>query len=100
FATALDTMRLDIGRYPTQSEGIDLLRDPNAAETEIRNWYGPYIEEIPADPWGAAYFYQPPERDQSGFETRPFIFTYGADQQQGGDGLDRDLGRLPDSDTG
>ena len=100
FSTALDTMRLDIGRYPSQSEGIDLLLNRSAAETEIRNWYGPYIEEIPADPWGVAYFYQPPERDQSGFETRPFIFTYGADQQRGGDGLDRDLGRLPTSDAG
>src|SRR5215469_9337317 len=42
--TALDTMRLDIGRYPTTQEGLTMLVDP-PAEPELRAlWRGPYLE--------------------------------------------------------
>ncbi len=93
--TALDTMRLDIGRYPTEQEGLNLLLDASSAAGGTRNWFGPYIEEIPLDPWGAAYRYNPPTKDSSGFDTAPFVFSLGADQEQGGAGLDADLGKVP-----
>src|SRR5713101_7396024 len=51
--TALDTMRLDIGRYPTAEEGLSLLtRAPTDARLRA-SWHGPYLEnEVPLDPWG------------------------------------------------
>ncbi len=93
--TALDTMRLDIGRYPSEQEGLQLLLSPPSSGQQTQNWYGPYIEEVPLDPWGAAYRYATPLRDQSGFETSPFVFSFGADQQPGGSGLDSDIGKIP-----
>jgi general secretion pathway protein G len=93
-ATALDTMRLDIGRYPTESEGLALLVE--APSNEISGWFGPYLEgDVPADPWGRDYIYRLAEGDQAGFATRPYVYSLGADGEEGGSGLDQDLGRQP-----
>ena len=93
-ATALDTMRLDIGRYPTEEEGLQLLVSPQSAD--IQGWFGPYLEEeVPLDPWGNPYVYKPAEGDQAGFATRPYVYSLGADAKLGGTGLDQDLGRRP-----
>ena len=94
--TALSTIRLDIGRYPTADEGLSLLiqrpTDPVAAAT----WYGPYMDDgLPTDPWGQPYRYAPPLKDEGGFDRAPFVFSQGADQQPGGNGLDTDIGRVP-----
>lgn len=93
---ALDTFRLDVGRYPTTQEGLDILLAPPTDSNASRNWHGPYIEIVPLDPWGAPYRYSPPARDTSGFETSPSVFTLGADNAPGGVGLDTDLGKVPD----
>jgi general secretion pathway protein G len=82
--TALDTFRLDVGRYPTSQEGLEaLLRQPGGLE----RWDGPYLKkELPADPWGTAYVYRSP--GQHG----PYdILSYGADKAQGGEGDNRDI---------
>ena len=50
---------------------------------------------LPSDPWGNAYLYAPPLRDDTGFERTPFVYTFGADEQRGGSGLNSDLGRVP-----
>tara|TARA_R110000868_G_scaffold208557_2_gene458080 strand:- start:14106 stop:14600 length:495 start_codon:yes stop_codon:yes gene_type:complete len=94
--TALSTMRLDIGRYPTADEALTLLvqrpTDPAIAAT----WYGPYMDDgLPTDPWGQPYRYAPPLKDAGGLDRTPFVFSLGADQQPGGTGLDADLGRVP-----
>jgi general secretion pathway protein G len=56
--TALDTLRLDIGRYPTTDEGLALLSNP-PADPEVRaRWRGPYLEgALPDDAWGHPYNY-------------------------------------------
>src|SRR5688572_32727282 len=56
--TALDTFRLDVGRYPTSQEGLEaLLRQPGGLE----RWDGPYLKkDVPQDPWGTAYAYRSP----------------------------------------
>lgn len=79
--TALDIYRLDMGRYPSQDEGLGAL--VKAPENASR-WQGPYLEKnIPADPWGQPYIYRfPGERAE--FD----LFSYGADGQPGGDGND------------
>lgn len=94
--TALDTMRLDIGRYPTAEEGLQLLAEPPSDPRAAANWFGPYLEDgVPVDPWGEPYQYAPPQRDAAGYERSPFVYTLGADGQRGGSGLDADLGRVP-----
>jgi general secretion pathway protein G len=84
--TALDTMRLDIGRYPTEEEGLGLLQTPNEAVSAM--WTGPYLDGgLPADPWGRPYQYR-----VGGGSDRGQVFSYGADGQEGGSGLDADIG--------
>lgn len=89
---ALDTMRLDISRYPSQEEGLALLMNqPTDSQTAPR-WQGPYLEDgVPNDPWGNPYKYLP---EASG--THPFsLYSLGADGKSGGTGFDTDIGELP-----
>lgn len=78
FSTALDGFLIDVGRYPTTSQGLESLRrDPGAP-----GWSGPYItKEIPLDPWGGAFVYKSPGRS-GGYE----ILSLGADGLEGGSG--------------
>ena len=56
--TALDTLRLDIGRYPTTEEGLALLSNPPADPDLRARWHGPYLDnDLPKDPWGHLYNY-------------------------------------------
>ena len=83
--TALDTLRLDVGRYPTTQEGLGaLVQRPFGLE----RWDGPYLKKgVPADPWGHTYFYRSP-----GDGGRPFdVYSLGADGSPGGDGNNRDI---------
>lgn len=82
--TALDTFRLDVGRYPTSQEGLEsLVRQPGGLE----RWDGPYLKkDLPQDPWGTAYGYRSP--GQHG----PYdILSYGPDKAPGGEGDNRDI---------
>lgn len=77
FEKALDTFRLDVGRYPSSEEGLDALLTKPAAASK---WNGPYLrKEIPPDPWGHAYLYRSPG-SKGEFE----ILSYGKDGQPGG----------------
>jgi len=83
FGTALDTFRLDVGRYPTSEEGLKALREkPSGAE----RWDGPYLpKEIPSDPWGRPYVYLSP-----GNHGDYDLMSYGADGIEGGEGENQD----------
>ena len=84
FEEALDQFRLDIGRYPTTSEGLEaLVNNPG-----IEGWDGPYLKKkkIPKDPWGRNYHYQFP-----GSHSEYDIISYGRDGNPGGEGEDRDI---------
>ena len=88
--SALDTMRLDIGRYPTKEEGLGLLVTPPADERAARKWQGPYLSEgLPLDPWGNPYQYNPLTA------TSVALFSFGADGQSGGEGVNADVGLVP-----
>lgn len=83
---ALDTMRLDLGRYPTQEEGLALLR---SAPEDLALWAGPYLdEELPMDPWGNPYRYRPAQSPTD----RGTVYSLGADNAEGGEGLNADIG--------
>jgi len=77
FEKALDTFRLDVGRYPTTEEGLAALLTQPAG---MNKWNGPYLKkEAPQDPWGQPYQYRAPG-SKSDFE----ITSYGKDGQPGG----------------
>src|SRR5437899_7640153 len=51
FSSSLDLFYLDVGRYPTASEGlVALAQRPGNASI----WNGPYLKtgSVPTDPWG------------------------------------------------
>ena len=82
---ALDSYRLDVGRYPSQQEGLEALISNPGSE----RWDGPYLKKnkIPKDPWDRDFHYQNP-----GDHGEVDIFTYGLDDQPGGEKEDKDVG--------
>jgi len=83
-ATALDAFALDVGRYPSSSEGLDALM---TAPSGVDRWDGPYLKkDVPKDPWGNAYEYKGPS---SGDDYE--IICLGADGRSGGDGDNSDI---------
>ena len=89
---ALQTMRLDISRFPTTQEGLAALVSPPSDSDAASRWHGPYLDgDVPLDPWGHPYQYSP---EASG--KHPFtLYSYGADGKPGGEALDADVGYLP-----
>lgn len=89
---ALETYRLDIGRFPSEQEGLSVLYSPPTDPQSKTRWKGPYLDEqVPLDPWGHPYQYSFP-----GAEGQPFaLYSQGADRQPGGEGYDADVGYLP-----
>lgn len=89
---ALEAMRLDINRFPQADEGLALLYHKPTKNSIERLWKGPYLdEEVPLDPWGNPYQYSVP-----GANGMPFaLYSFGADGQPGGSGIDADIGYLP-----
>ncbi|MFN4114891.1 MAG: type II secretion system major pseudopilin GspG [Inhella sp.] len=89
---AVLTLQLDLGRFPTAQEGLNLLQSPPTAPREVALWRGPYLEDkLPLDPWGNAYLYAVP-----GADGQPFaLYSLGSDGRPGGSGDAADLGLLP-----
>lgn len=84
--SSLRLFRLDNFNYPTNEQGIkSLIVKPVGQNT--RNWKGPYLNRMPADPWGNQYLYMYP-----GLNGEIDIYTYGRDGQPGGSGDDADIG--------
>ena len=82
--TALDTFRLDVGRYPSSQEGLEALRTKPGG---VERWDGPYLKkDLPLDPWGKAYVYKSPG-EHGAFD----IVSYGADGAPGGEEDNRDI---------
>jgi len=84
--SALKLYRLDNFRYPSTDEGLDALvtppADPNARWPE-----GGYLDRLPRDPWDRPYVYLQP-----GNQGEYDVYSLGRDGQQGGEGLDGDIG--------
>lgn len=83
---ALDLYRLDNGELPADGQGLAaLVADPGDAAA----WAGPYLPDGEAlrDPWGRTYLYRNP-----GTHGEVDVYTLGADNKEGGEGEDRDVG--------
>lgn len=86
---ALQTMRLDISRWPTEQEGLGLLTNKPANAGDARGWAGPYLDDaVPSDPWGNPYQYSPSPAGDSPVT----LYSWGADGKPGGEGQDADIG--------
>lgn len=84
FGTALDNFFINMNRYPTTQEGLEILRTKPENDDK---WKGPYLKkEIPNDPWGKPFVYISPGRN-GGYE----ILSFGADGREGGEGDDADI---------
>jgi general secretion pathway protein G len=89
---AVESLRLDIGRYPLADEGLALLNRAPADPALAARWRGPYLDDaVPMDPWMLPYQYSLP-----GADSQPFaLFSLGADGKRGGEGDAKDIGVLP-----
>ena len=85
---ALKLYRLDNQRYPTTEQGLAALVAKPTEAPVPPNWKpGGYLEKLPRDPWGHPYQYLNP-----GLKSDVDVFTYGADNQPGGEGEAADIG--------
>jgi general secretion pathway protein G len=83
---ALDLYKLDNGFYPSTDQGLVALVEKPTNEPIPRDWKA-YLRSLPTDPWGRAYLYLNP-----GQHGEIDIFTYGADGQPGGVGVNAEIG--------
>ena len=84
-ASSIESFRSDVGRYPTEQEGVDaLVQEPPGVE----GWTGPYLRDRKAidDPWGHKVVYHL-EDDGAKF----YVMSLGSDGKPGGTGAARDL---------
>ena len=93
FTTALETFKVDSGRFPSTAEGLAVLTARPADLTE-KQWRGPYLDAaIPKDPWGHDYVYRYPGiHNTNGFD----IYSCGLDgvSKSGGEDAD-DIANWP-----
>jgi general secretion pathway protein G len=85
---ALKLYRLDNFRYPATEQGLDALVKKPSTEPIPPNWKGGgYLDRLPKDPWGSPYQYLSP-----GVHGEIDVFSFGADQESGGEGDGADVG--------
>lgn len=83
FEQTLEIYKLDVGRFPNNEQGLQALVDqPSGAN----GWNGPYLKEVPMDPWGLPYQYRVPG-ERGDFD----IVSLGADGTPGGEGENADV---------
>ena len=83
---ALDLYKLDNGSYPTTDQGLLALVEKPTTNPIPDNWKA-YLQTVPKDPWGRDYLYLNP-----GEHSEVDVFTYGADGQPDGKGVNADIG--------
>ena len=86
--TSLTRYRIDLGDYPSTSEGLGALL--TAPSNKAERWRGPYAEtpggKLPTDPWGEPYRYRfPGTKNKGGYD----LYSAGPDKA---DGTEDDIG--------
>ncbi|MDV6331315.1 type II secretion system major pseudopilin GspG [Asticcacaulis sp. 201] len=82
-AATLTMFKEDIGRFPTEAEGLKaLVEDPG-----LPGWVGPYLKTDKSinDPWNHKLVYKVDDNDQA------TLTSLGADGKAGGKGVDQDI---------
>ena len=87
-SAALDMYKLDNGAYPSTQQGLEALVKKPAGNPQPKNWdQDGYLKKLPVDPWGNPYLYLSP-----GTRGKIDIYTLGADNKEGGEDNDSDIG--------
>jgi general secretion pathway protein G len=77
---ALDAFEIDVGRYPTNAEGLRALVEKPTSNAD--GWQQGYLKSVPLDPWGGDYVYRyPGQYNQDSYD----LYSYGPDKKLGGD---------------
>jgi general secretion pathway protein G len=75
----LEEYHIDVGSYPTTSQGLNALRESPGDLADTTKWMGPYSKkEIAPDPWSRPYQYE-----SQGDTFR--VWSWGLDGQDGTD---------------
>lgn len=86
--TALMMYRIDNSKYPTTEQGLNALVTQPTDPT-IKHWKpGGYLDHVSKDPWGYDYQYANPGTHGKEYD----LYTLGADNAPGGEGIDADIG--------
>ena len=92
----LELYRMDNGRFPTTEQGLEALVAAPTSEPAPRSYPpGGYLKggKVPLDPWQNPYQYESPgQNNPHGFD----IWSLGADNSPGGEGVDSDVGNWGD----
>jgi general secretion pathway protein G len=76
--SALALFKSDTGRFPTTSEGLDVLVTNQGG---IKNYNSDcYLDKVPLDPWGNKYIYISPGVHKKDYD----LISYGKDGEKGG----------------
>jgi general secretion pathway protein G len=74
--TAIDRYEIDNGKYPRG------LNDLVQAPSDAKHWAGPYLDQLPIDPWGNKYvYYYPGKHNPTSYD----LLTVGPDEKEGTD---------------
>ena len=85
---ALDLYKLQNGTYPTTSQGLEALVTAPAGVDASKYQAGGYLKgKLPLDPWSHPYLYASP-----GQHGEADVWTLGADNREGGEGANADIG--------
>ncbi len=85
-SSALQLYRLDNYAYPTTDQGLEALSVKPTDDQTTKNWKQ-VLDRMPLDPWGHPYLYLMPG-EHGDFD----VFTYGADNEEGGEGANATIG--------
>lgn len=80
-STALEAFELDLGYFPSTEDGLVALVERPAGLDEDSEWNGPYLADIPLDPWQRELVYRHPAERAVDFD----LISLGADGQEGTD---------------
>lgn len=77
--------KLDMGNYPTTEQGLGALI--NAPAGKEGKWKGPYLEELPMDPWDNPYQYRFPGSKNINGSKGYDVWSLGADGVESADDI-------------
>lgn len=95
FETALETYRLHMREFPEEEAGLQALVEAPEDEDAAERWKGPYIKRLIKDPWDRDYVYEfPGTNNENSYD----LYSLGADGEEGGEGIDADIGNWVEDD--
>ncbi|WP_286773527.1 type II secretion system major pseudopilin GspG [Sphingomonas sp. 66-10] len=87
---ALEMYKLQVGSYPTTTQGLGALVTAPSGVDAGRYQAGGYLKKLPNDPWNRPYLYASP-----GKHSAADVWSLGADGKEGGEGVHADIGSWP-----